>query len=382
MVTDTGGVDDKGFNQISYAGMQKAEAELGVTIDLLESSTDADYAPNLQSFADKGCNITVTVGFLLGDATKAAAEANAGLSYAIVDYAYDPPVANARGLVFATDQPSFMAGYLSAAMSQTGIVGTFGGINIPPVTIFMEGFRKGVEYYNTQKGASVKLLGWDGKDGTFAGNFESLDDGKNIAKSQADEGADIIFPVAGPVGLGSAQFALESGGKVKIIGVDVDMSVSNPDAAEVYIASVLKNIDAAVFASIKDVVEGNGVTGEGVVKNADGTFSVNTTELSAREWHTSYTLGRRLIEGVVYDASFVKLRELRLGYTLPNKLFGNSSLRDFNVSLVGRNLALWTEVPHIDPETSSTSGGTVIPGVESVALPSVRSWGVNVNFRF
>jgi len=84
----------------------------------------------------------------------------------------------------------------------------------------------------------------------------------------------------------------------------------------------------------------------------------------------------------VYDASFAKLRELRLGYALPNKFFGNSSLRDFTVSLVGRNLALWTDVPHIDPETSSTSGGTVIPGVESVALPSVRSWGVNVNFRF
>lgn len=277
MVTDTGGVDDKGFNQISYAGMQQAESELGVTIDLLESTSDADYAPNLQSFADKGCNITVTVGFLLGDATKVAAEANAGLSYAIVDYAYDPAIANARGLVFATDQPSFMAGYLSAAMSTTGIVGTYGGINIPPVTIFMEGFRKGVEYYNTQKGATVKLLGWDGTDGTFAGNFESLDDGKNIAKSQADEGADIIFPVAGPVGLGSAQYALESGGKVKIIGVDVDMSVSNPDAAEVYIASVLKKIDAAVFAAIKDVVEGSGVTDNYVGTLANGGVGVAFT---------------------------------------------------------------------------------------------------------
>ncbi len=129
-------------------------------------------------------------------------------------------------------------------------------------------------------------------------------------------------------------------------------------------------------------VEGNGVIGDGVVQNADGTFSANTKKLSAREWHTSYTLGRRLIEGVIYDASFVKLREVRLGYTLPNRLFGNTSLRDFNVSIVGRNLALWTDVPHIDPETSSTSGGTVIPGVESVALPSTRSWGVNLNFRF
>ena len=129
-------------------------------------------------------------------------------------------------------------------------------------------------------------------------------------------------------------------------------------------------------------LEGNGVIGEGVVQNADGSFSPNAVKLSAREWHTSYTLGRRLIEGVIYDASFVKLREVRLGYTLPNRIFGKTSLRDFNVSLVGRNLALWADVPHIDPETSSTSAGTVIPGVESVALPSTRSWGVNVNFRF
>lgn len=129
-------------------------------------------------------------------------------------------------------------------------------------------------------------------------------------------------------------------------------------------------------------VAGNGVVGEGVVQNADGSFSANTTKLSAREWHTTYTLGRRLIEGVIYDASFIKLREVRFGYTFPNRLFGTSSVRDFNISLVGRNLALWTDVPHIDPETSSTSGGTVIPGVESVALPSTRSWGLNLNFRF
>jgi TonB-linked SusC/RagA family outer membrane protein len=127
---------------------------------------------------------------------------------------------------------------------------------------------------------------------------------------------------------------------------------------------------------------GNGVIGQGVVKQADGSFAPNTVKLSSREWHTSYTLGRRLIEGVMYDASFVKLREVRLGYTLPNRLWGKASVRDMSLSLVGRNLALWADVPHIDPETASTSGGTVIPGVESVALPSTRSWGVNLNFRF
>jgi basic membrane protein A len=257
-VTDIGGVDDKGFNQIAYAGLQQAEAELGVAIDLLESASDADYAPNLQSFVDKGCNVIVTVGFLLADATKAAAEANPGVQFAIVDSNTSAP--NVQGLTFATDQPSFLAGYMAAATTQTGIVGTFGGINIPPVAIFMQGFAKGVEYYNAQKGASVKVLGWDmaKQDGTFAGNFNNLDDGKNIAKSQADEGADIIFPVAGPVGLGASAYAMESGGKVKIIGVDVDMTQSNPEQAEVYVASVLKKIDAAVLQAVKDALAGQG----------------------------------------------------------------------------------------------------------------------------
>ncbi len=256
-VTDIGGVDDKGFNQIAYEGLKQAETELGVSIDLLESATDADYAPNLQSFVDKGCNVIVTVGFLLADATKAAAEANPGVQFAIVDSNTSAP--NVQGLTFATDQPSFLAGYMAAATTQTGIVGTFGGINIPPVAIFMQGFAKGVEYYNAQKGASVKVLGWDmaKQDGTFAGNFNNLDDGKNIAKSQADEGADIIFPVAGPVGLGASAYAMESGGKVKIIGVDVDMTQSNPEQAEVYVASVLKKIDAALQA-VKDALAGQG----------------------------------------------------------------------------------------------------------------------------
>ena len=257
-VTDTGGVDDKGFNQIAYEGLLQAADSLGVTTEVLESVSDADYAPNLQSFVDKGCNIIITVGFLLADATKTFAEANPTVQFAIVDS--NTSAANVQGLTFATDQPSFLAGYMAAATTQTGIVGTFGGINIPPVSIFMQGFAKGVEYYNAQKGTSVKVLGWDmaKQDGTFAGNFNSLDDGRNIAKSQSDEGADIIFPVAGPVGLGSAAFAMESGGKVKIIGVDVDMSVSNATQAEVYVASVLKKIDAAVLAAV-----GNALNGEG-----------------------------------------------------------------------------------------------------------------------
>lgn len=126
----------------------------------------------------------------------------------------------------------------------------------------------------------------------------------------------------------------------------------------------------------------NGVIGEGVVLQADGTFAPNDVKLSAREWHTSYTLGRRLVEGVIYDASFTKLREVQFSYTLPNKLLGKSGIRDITLSVVGRNLMLWSKVPHIDPETASTSGGTIIPGVESVAIPSTKSFGVNVGLKF
>ncbi|MEX2231291.1 MAG: SusC/RagA family TonB-linked outer membrane protein [Cyclobacteriaceae bacterium] len=131
---------------------------------------------------------------------------------------------------------------------------------------------------------------------------------------------------------------------------------------------------------------GNGVIGAGVVAITDGGgsitgFAPNTTKLSSREWHSSITLGRRLIEPMMYDASFVKLREVKFGYTLPNALMKNLPFRDVNISLVGRNLLLWTDVPHIDPETASNAGGTIIPGVESVAMPSARSYGFNVSFK-
>jgi len=257
-VTDVGGVDDKGFNQAAYEGLLQAQAELGVAVEYLESQGDADYDPNLQSFVDKGCDVIITVGFLLADATKKYAEANPDVAFAIVDS--NTSAANVQGLTFAANEGAFLTGYLSAAMSETGVVGTYGGINIPPVTVWMQGFALGVKYYNEQKGADVKVLGWDidKQDGTFAGNFESLDDGRNIAKTMYDEGADIIFTVAGPVGLGSAAFAQETDGKLRIIGVDKDMAISDAENANVYLASALKGVTAAVFQAVQDALAGTG----------------------------------------------------------------------------------------------------------------------------
>jgi basic membrane protein A and related proteins len=259
-VTDTGGVDDKGFNQTAWKGVQDAEKELGVEAKLLESNAETDYVPNINSFIGEKCDIIITVGFLLGDATKAAAEANPGTKFSIVDYAYDPAIPNVLGQVFATDEAAFLAGYLAAGMSKSGIVGTFGGINIPPVTIFMDGFYYGVQHYNKVKGTSVQVLGWDPANkegGLFTNDFSSLDKGREFAKNLNDEGADIVMPVAGPVGLGSAALAAELGvDALKIIGVDVDQFVTDPEHGGVYLTSVEKKMDSTVLAAIKAAMDG------------------------------------------------------------------------------------------------------------------------------
>jgi basic membrane protein A len=258
-VTDTGGVDDKGFNQTAWKGVQDAETQLKVQGKLLESKAETDYVPNINAFVAEKCDLIITVGFLLGDATKAAAEANPNIKFSIVDFAYDPTIPNVLGQVYNTDEAAFLAGYLAAGVSKSGVVGTFGGINIPPVTIFMDGFVRGVDYFNKQHGKSVKVLGWDPvkKEGLFTNNFDSLDDGKTFAKNLYDEGADIVMPVAGPVGQGSAALATELGpDKLKIIGVDVDQYDTDPEHKGVFLTSVLKRMDSTTVEAIKEAVDG------------------------------------------------------------------------------------------------------------------------------
>ncbi|EAQ15086.1 MULTISPECIES: BMP family ABC transporter substrate-binding protein [Maritimibacter] len=288
-VTDTGGIDDAGFNQTAWKGVQDAMEASDIEGRFLESQAETDYEANLNSLIEGNCDIIVTVGFLMGDATKAAAEANPEQKFSIVDFAYDPTIPNVLGQVYATDQGAFLAGYLAAGMSQTGVVGTFGGINIPPVTAFMDGFYYGVQYYNEQKGTDVMVLGWnpESSEGLFTGNFDSLDDGRAFAENLHQEGADIVMPVAGPVGLGSAQLADEMGtDSLKIIGVDADQTQTDPEKAHVYLTSVLKRMDSTVTQVIdmamNDTFEGGLIVGtlenEGVGLAPYGAFEDSIPE--------------------------------------------------------------------------------------------------------
>ena len=256
-VTDTGGIDDAGFNQTAWKGVEDAMAAHGIDGRFLESQAESDYEANLNSLLGGECDVIITVGFLMGDATANAANANPDQKFSIVDFAYDPVIPNVEGQVFATEQAAFLAGYLAAGMTETGVLGTFGGINIPPVTVFMDGFVHGANYYNEQKGTEVTVLGWnpESKEGLFTGNFDSLDDGRAFAQNLYDEGADIVMPVAGPVGLGSAALADELGtDALKIIGVDADQALTDSEKAHVYLTSVLKRMDSTVQQVIEQVM--------------------------------------------------------------------------------------------------------------------------------
>lgn len=277
-VTDVGGVDDKSFNQTAYKGVQDAEKELDVEGSVLESRGPDDYEPNIARSLKQDCDIIVTVGFLLSDATKAAAEANKDAKFAIVDFDYyegegaaakDVTIPNVEELTFSTDEAAFLAGYLSAGMSKTGKVATYGGIQIPTVTIFMDGFKAGVDQYNTDESKDVALLGWDGKSGSFVGNFEDSDKGKSITQGFLQDGADVVMPVAGPVGQGTVAAVEEDGGDAKVVWVDTDGCVSVPDACKFFLTSVMKNMDVAVLNSIKKAKEGEfgGEKYTGTLKN-------------------------------------------------------------------------------------------------------------------
>jgi basic membrane protein A and related proteins len=259
-VTDTGGIDDKSFNQTAWKGVEDAIAAGYATddSDYLESQVDTDYAPNIQSWLDEGCDLIITVGFLLGDATAAAAADNPDQPFEIIDFAYDPEIPNVRGAVFGTTDAAFLAGYLAAGVSQTGTVATYGGIQIPcGVTCFMDGFVYGVRYYNQEKGTDVQVLGWNPEDqtGVFTGDFENADNGRNVSQQFVDEGADVILPVAGPVGVGTAALAQELG-NVWVVGVDADWFQTLPDYSDVILTSVLKGLDVAVSSTIMDVANG------------------------------------------------------------------------------------------------------------------------------
>ena len=263
MVTDTGGIDDRSFNSSAWQGMQQAQSadSSGVSVKYLQSTSQSDYVPNINAFIGQKCGIIVTVGFLMGTATQNAAKAHPSSKFAIVDYTYTPPLKNVNALLFNTVQDGFLGGYLAAGMTKTGKVATFGGQKLPTVTIYMDGFWDGVQYYNQQHHKNVKVLGWSEKtqNGNFTGDFTNQTKGLTLANTFVQEGADIIFPVAGNVGLGAAkavQTADQQGHNVNMMWVDTDGCVSAAQYCKYFITSVMKGIQTAVKTAVLGAAHG------------------------------------------------------------------------------------------------------------------------------
>jgi len=277
MVTDIGGINDRSFNAAAWAGMQAAKGKnSNIKVDYTQSGAEADYGPNLNGYVQQKCDLIVAVGGLMGDAVKKVAAANPKQQFAEVDAGSSGP--NVYGLQYNTAQGGFLGGYLAAGMSKTGKVATYGGLNIPPVTIYMDGYWEGVQYYNQQNNKNVQVLGWDEKNqkgGTFANSFTDANKGKQITQQFQQQGADVVFPVAGGTGVGSAAAAAASNGQLSVIWVDTDGCQSVAQYCRYFLSSVTKNLTGSV-----DQYATKAATGTFPSGNYIGTLQNNGTGLA------------------------------------------------------------------------------------------------------
>ncbi|MDA3936132.1 MAG: BMP family ABC transporter substrate-binding protein [Actinomycetota bacterium] len=259
MVTDTGGLGDKSFNDLSYAGLEQAEAELGVSIKALESNEIADYEPNVDDLVAADYDVIFTVGFLMTDVTDKKAAEYPDVFFGGIDQFSAEPAMNQAGLLFKEHEAAYLAGVVAGLatldtemddrINAENIIGFVGGMDIPPVEKFEVGFTLGAKSVNPD----VQVIS------LYAGTFDDQAKGKELALSLIDQGADVIHAAAGLTGVGSITACQERG--ALFIGVDADQYLTVDGSGDVMLTSVVKRVDQAVFQTVKAVVDGTFVGG-------------------------------------------------------------------------------------------------------------------------
>ena len=268
LVTDIGGLDDKSFNMLANLGLQDAIRELGVNGRVFISKSNADYVPNLSAAARSNYDLIVAVGFLMADAVAAVAESFPSTNFAIIDYpwvALKGKPTNVRGLMFASEQAGCLAGTAAATVSETGTIGSVGGLKIPSVDDWIAGYQ----YCARKVNAKVKTLNGYSQDFVDQGKC------KEQALNQIAKGADVLFQVAGQCGLGVLSAAKEKG--VWGIGVDADQGYIGPHV----LTSGLKKVNVSVYSTTQMVVEGNFTGGTDSLFNIEN-GGVGYGEISAK----------------------------------------------------------------------------------------------------
>jgi basic membrane protein A len=315
---DTGGLGDKGFNDLAKKGLDDAAA-LGFQTAFSEAQGATDYAANIQRLIDEGCNSIVTVGFNQAQATIEAVKANPDIAISQVDAVWDeatngPTPANFTGLDFQIDEAGTLAGYVAAGFSKSGKIGTYGGQQFPGVTRFMDGLAAGINIYNERKGTNVELLGWDAaaQTGTFVGGDNPWGDpakGEQLAQQFIDQGADIVHPVAGATGNGTIKAMLAAGKWA--IGVDTDQAISLAEYAPAILTSSEKVIDVAVLETFKKNAAGD-TGGESFVGTlANGGVRISPfhdldSQVSAELKSELQTLQQEIADGTVKISDYLK----------------------------------------------------------------------------
>ena len=247
LVTDVGGLNDRGFNHLSYVGLQRAQSELGIQQRVYQAKSTQEYVPNLSTFARQNYNLTIGVGFTEAEAIDTAAHNFPKSRFAIVDVdqtqePHKPP--NLLGLLFREQETGYLVGYLAGLEEKRlpgkDVIGLVGGQKQPPVDRFIAGYQAGAKAADP----GITVLNADSED------FSDQAKCKQVALNQIEQGAGVIFQVAGGCGLGALDAAKEK--HVWGIGVDADQSFLGPHI----LTSAVKRVDTAVFEAIKSVVDG------------------------------------------------------------------------------------------------------------------------------
>jgi basic membrane protein A len=248
LVTDIGGLNDRSFNQLANDGVQRAKSDLGVDVKVLTSKSDADYVPNLSSLAQQKYDLVIGVGFLMSDAMNTVATKFPDTNFAIIDFsqaALKKKPTNVRGLLFAEQEPGYVAGYIAALYTKDKggkqVISSVGGQKIPPVDHYIAGYQAGAKAANP----GIKTLN------DYSQDFVDQAKCKEIALNQIAQGSQVVFQVAGQCGLGALDAAKEKG--VQGIGVDADQSY----LGDHILTSAQKKVDVAVFDTTKAVQDGS-----------------------------------------------------------------------------------------------------------------------------
>ncbi|MAT06929.1 MAG: BMP family ABC transporter substrate-binding protein [Acidimicrobiaceae bacterium] len=247
MVTDQAGLGDQGFNDLAWAGLEQAAAEVGGEPQVIESNEQAQYVPNLQQAVDSGASLIVGVGFLIADAVSEAAQANPDAAFLLIDAvaadADGNPLPNVRSVTFKEHEGAYLAGVMAGLTTESNLIGFVGGIEIPPVVRFLSGFQQGLASVNPD--ATVESA--------YVGSFDDPAKTKQLTAAYFDDGADIVFEVGGAGGQGAYQEAAERGSGL-VIGTDTCKNQLAPDN---YLTSATKDVAGAVFTTAESVAEGS-----------------------------------------------------------------------------------------------------------------------------